>query len=163
MTPLVLQDIVEPDHELLDMLFSKEKPKVLATIDEIGMHDRTAPPPKQPYNRRNQMILNENIPKITQTHTSHFVMFTAGRLHGFMDDKHNICNISIIADVDHVRRFYVLYYYRSGAFVVHGCDPFSYCSAETTQLWFGRSEILGLDNVIEGRFMTLEFSLSGSI
>nr|GEV45966.1 hypothetical protein [Tanacetum cinerariifolium] len=49
------------------------------------------------------------------------------------------------------RRFHVLYYYRSGAFVVHGCDPFSYCSVETTQLSFGRSEILGLDNVIEGR------------
>nr|GEU67107.1 putative reverse transcriptase domain-containing protein [Tanacetum cinerariifolium] len=47
MTPPVLQDIVEPDHEFVDMLFSKEKPKAVATIDEIGMHDKTVSPPKQ--------------------------------------------------------------------------------------------------------------------
>ncbi|GJR58371.1 sister chromatid cohesion 1 protein 3 [Tanacetum coccineum] len=47
MTPPVLRDIVEPDHDFVDMLFSKEKPKVVATIDEIGMHDKTVSPPKQ--------------------------------------------------------------------------------------------------------------------
>ncbi|GJZ74403.1 zinc finger, SWIM-type containing protein [Tanacetum coccineum] len=55
-----------------ERLRKQNRPKVLATIDEIGMHDKTVPPPKQPYNRRNQIIMNQNIPKITQTHTSHF-------------------------------------------------------------------------------------------
>ncbi|GJY59606.1 zinc finger, SWIM-type containing protein [Tanacetum coccineum] len=115
LTPPVLRDIVEPDHKLLDMLFSKEKPKVLATIDEIGMHDKAVSPPKQPYNRRNQIILNTSkdwrILQHVITSKPCTVINSPDGLdlsdvyswedRRFMDDKHNICKIYVIADVDH--------------------------------------------------------------
>ncbi|PWA79474.1 rad21/Rec8-like family protein [Artemisia annua] len=46
-TPPVLPETVEPDDELGDMLSSKEKPKDLSTIDEIGIHDKPVSSPKQ--------------------------------------------------------------------------------------------------------------------